>query len=107
VSFFSRLLDHDPETKTKTIFHSDGEGGGTIETQADVTDLLELNKSRYNDVDQRARFGEKSWVVASIPLHVYMDLKQKGIADDQRKFARWLDDPENLFYRTRPGKLSR
>jgi hypothetical protein len=105
MSFFSRLLDHDPETKTKTIFHSDGQGGGTIETRSDVTDLLEVNKAKYNDVDQRARWGEKTWVAASLPLHVYLDLKKQGIADDEKKFKAWLNDPENLYYRTRPGRV--
>jgi hypothetical protein len=105
VSFFSRLLDYDAATGTKTIFHSDGEGGGTIETQQDVTDLLEYNKARYNNVDERARYGEKAWIVASLPMHVYFDLKRKGIADDQKKFKAWLNDPENLYYRTRPGRV--
>jgi hypothetical protein len=105
MGFFSRMLDHDPETGTQTIFHSDGQGGYTIETKQDVTALLELNKARYNDVDQRARWGEKAWVAASIPLHVYLDLKAKGIADDQKRFKAWLNDPENLYYRTRPGRV--
>ncbi|MCC2626382.1 MAG: hypothetical protein K0S14_32 [Thermomicrobiales bacterium] len=105
MSFFSRLLDYDPDTKTKTIFHSDGEGGYTIETLQDVTELVEYNKARYNNVDQRARWGEKAWVAASLPPHVYMDLKMKGIADDEKKFKAWLNDPENLYYRTRPGRV--
>ena len=105
MSFFSRLMDVDPDTKTKTIFHSDGEGGFTIETQQDNTDLVELNKARYNNVDERTRFGEKAWVVASIPNHVYMDLYRKGIAQDEKKFKRWLNDPENLYFRTRPGRV--
>lgn len=105
MSFFSRLLDFDPHTGTKTIFHSDGQGGGTIETLQDVEALIEYNKARYNSVDQRARWGEKSWVCASLPPHVYMDLKAKGIADDETKFKAWLNDPENLYYRTRPGRV--
>lgn len=107
MSFFSRLMDYDPDTKTKTIFHSDGEGGYTIETLQDSTELIEYNKARYNNVDQRARWGEKAWVAASLPLHVYHDLMRKGIAQDEKKLAKWLDDPENVYYRTRPGKLSR
>jgi hypothetical protein len=105
VSFFSRLLDYDADTKTKTIFHSDGEGGFTIETLQDNTELVEANKRLYNNVDQRARWGEKSWTAARLPLHVYLDLKRKGIADDETKFKAWLNDPENLYYRTRPGRV--
>ena len=106
MSFFSRLLDYDPYTKTKTIFHSDGEGGYTIETRQDNTELVERNKALYASVDERARWGDGK-VAATLPMHVYFDLMQKGIAQDEKKLAKWLDDPENLYYRVRPGKLSR
>lgn len=104
---FRALLDYDPLTKTRTTFHELDDDKFVIKTESDVTDLLEVNKAKYNDVDERARWGEKAWVAASIPLHVYMDLWAKGIARDEKAFAKWLDDPANLFYRTRPGKLSR
>ncbi len=106
MSFFSRLLDYDPVTKTQTIYHSDGEGGHTIETRQDNTELVERNKSLYASVDEHARYGDGK-VVASLPMHVYFDLYRKGIAQDEKALAKWLDDPENLYYRTRPGKLSR
>lgn len=107
MSLLRAVLDYDPATKTKTVFHELDDDKFAIETVADVTDLIEANKIKYNDVDERARFGEKAWVVASLPMHVYFDLVKKGIANDKVKFAKWLDDPENLFWRTRPGKLSK
>lgn len=106
MSFFSRLLDYDPETKTKTIFHSDGEGGYTIETKQDSTELVERNKALLASSKRHDPYGDGK-VVASLPMHVYFDLYRKGVAQDERALARWLDDPENLYYRTRPGKLSR
>lgn len=109
MSLLRATLDYDPITKTKTIFHELDDEKYAIETVADVTDLIEANKAKYNDVDERARFGEKAWVVASLPMHVYFDLLKRGIIDknDDTKLMKWLDDPENLYWRTRPGKLSR
>jgi hypothetical protein len=43
--------------------------------------------------------------VASIPMGVYMELDAKGIARDEKAFARWLDDPDQRAFRTRPGRL--
>lgn len=105
MSFFSSLLDYDAETKTKTVFHHTGDGNYAIESQSDVTDLLEMNKAQYNDVDERARFGEKSWVAARIDLVTYYDLVRRGIANDKKKFSAWLNDPENRYYRVRPGRV--
>jgi hypothetical protein len=50
------------------------------------------------------RYGEWS-KVASIPLSVFYDLKQKGIVDDPAAMKKWLNDSENKFFRTRPGRV--
>mgnify|MGYP006213542651 CR=1 FL=1 len=44
-------------------------------------------------------------VVASIPIHIYWDLKKRGIADDDEAMKRWLNDSQNRFFRTRPGQV--
>jgi hypothetical protein len=104
-------MDHDLLTKTKTYYHYDAaEDKVTFQTRADVTDLLELNKAQFNNTDERARFGDKigpGTTVARLPLHVYFELKRKGIADDKEAFAKWLDDPANSAWRTRPGRVSK
>jgi len=41
--------------------------------------------------------------VASIPMNIYFDLKQRGILNDQKKMKQWLNDPDNKYFRTRPG----
>ena len=38
--------------------------------------------------------------VASIPLVVWNDLQKKGITRDKAAFKRWLNDPDNKFFRT-------
>jgi hypothetical protein len=102
----SRLFDVDPEMGTTTIFHPDGEGGFTLETQQDVTDILEANKSLYAGVDERARYGERLTRKASIPLIVWEQWKKEGDPEHDKVFLkRKLNDPENRYFLTRPGRI--
>lgn len=87
----------------KMHFHEDG--GLTIETIQDITDIAEDNKRAYNAYDERSSWRGDMHKVASIPLGVYYDLKAKGILDDPVAMKRWLNDPENRVFRTRPGKV--
>lgn len=100
----SRPFSHDPLTGTTTTFHYDDNGVVTIETQQDVTELVEHNKSSLASIDERARWGEMTRV-ASIPLPIYVELREKGILRDQKAFKAWLNDPANRFFRTRPGRV--
>jgi hypothetical protein len=43
--------------------------------------------------------------VASIPMNVYFDLKEKGILDDPAALKRWLNDSDNRFFRTKAGRV--
>ena len=36
---------------------------------------------------------------------VYYDLKNKGILDDPKAIKKWLNDPENKYFRTREGTV--
>lgn len=103
------LLDYDPLIKRKRNFHIlEGGDDYAVESQFDVTDIIEQNKALYNSVDERARHRSEVFNrVASLPLAVYVDLQNRGILDDEKAFRKWLDDPENRHFRTRPGKLSR
>ena len=82
----------------------------TIKQSQDVTDLMEANKAEYNAADTKwsdSLFGNK---VASIPFTAVDKLNKQGIMQgfkvlDQKRFFAWLNDPDNLFFRTKPGKL--
>lgn len=108
-----RLIDYDPVTKTRTVFEAspDGEEFRVTDIQ-DVEDIIEQNKREYAAVDERARYGDLARV-ARIPDVVVADLQRRGILDpdgevkDEARFLKWLDDPANLHFRTRPGSLSR
>jgi len=73
------------------------------ETQ-DVTNIIEMNKRSANEIDKHQPYGEWS-KVASIPLNLYYDLKRQGIVDDPARFKKWLNDPDNRFFRTRGGRV--
>lgn len=98
-----RILDADPETGVIELFHYDPDTERVvIETRHDVTDIIEHNKCIANEFTSLDRWGDMTRV-ASIPMSLYMEMKKQGIIDDQAAMKRWLNDPDNRFFRTRPG----
>ena len=87
----------------KMHFHEDG--GLTIETIQDITDVVEANKALYNLYDERSNWRGDMHKVASLPMSVYYDLKNKGILEDPVAMKKWLNNPENVVFRTRPGQV--
>lgn len=99
------ILDADPLTGIVERFHFDPETGtATITSEQTVTDLVETAKARYNSVDERARFGDFAHV-AHIPAVIMADLMKRGIPQDEKAMSRWLNDPDNRVFRTRPGRV--
>lgn len=96
--------DYEPLTKRKRIFHSVSPDELVVESQYDVTDLIEANKGRMALVDERARWGDGR-IVASIPTHIFLRLQEEGVTDDEMAFLRWIQDPANSAFRVTPGKL--
>ena len=82
----------------------------TIEQSQDVSALIDQNKKEYNAADTKwsdQLFGNK---VASIPFTAIDKLNKQGIMKgfdviDQKRLFAWLNDPENRFFRTKPGHL--
>lgn len=99
-----KLFSHDEFTGISKFFHwDDSNDTFVIETemaQPVLEGIVEANKQDYNDAPKNWGNGQ---LVARIPLHLYWDLKKKGIADDDAAMRRWLNDPDNRFFRTRPG----
>lgn len=101
----TRFFGYDPVLGIERWFHSSDDGESfTIETRQDSTQLLDANKALYNDAP--VRFGNQMWTrVAQLPMNLWHELKQKGILDDDAEMKKWLNDPDNRFFRTRPGRL--
>jgi len=82
----------------------------TLQTEQNVDALIEQNKKEYNNAETKwsdQLFGNK---VASIPFTAIDKLNTQGIMKgftvlDQKKFFAWLNDPDNLFFRTKKGHL--
>ena len=100
-----RLFSTDKDQGITRYFHYDDDTDQvTIQTQQDVSDVIEENKQEFAQIDERARWGE--WTrVASIPMSIYLKLKAEGKLDDQAYMKRWLNDPENRYFRTRAGQV--
>lgn len=78
---------------------------GIIETIFDVQAIGEDNKARYNSFDERANWNGDMHHVASIPMSLYYQLKAEGKLDDQAYMKRFLNNPDNRVFRTRPGEV--
>lgn len=98
-----KILDTDPITGIKHVFHYDHlTDEATITAEQDMATFLDANKRAFND--DTGRYGEFN-KVASIPMVVYWDLKKKGIIDDPVAMKKWLNDPDNRFFRTKAGRV--
>jgi len=104
------LISSDPITKTKRSFYETAEGY-VVESKHDYTDIIDRNVRLYNDYDERATWdgmkGEKFHWVASIPMPEYMKMVKSGLAHDDKRFLKALDDSDIRKFRTRPGRLSK
>lgn len=99
------ILNRNEDLGITRLFHFDDDTETfTIETVQDVSNLIELNRAEFDEHTSLDRFGDMNRV-ASIPMNVYFDLKNKGITDDTKAMKRWLNDPDNRFFRTRPGRV--
>ena len=98
-----RLLNDDAFTGVKTYYNYDADKDeAIISKEQDVSAIIEANKAEFNAAPER--WGE--WTkVGSIPLSVYYELERQGILNDQKAMAKWLNDPDNRAFRTRPGTI--
>lgn len=90
----------------RNAWHEMNDGRLVIEKQQDVTGIIEENKGSMNQYDERTKWRDTERI-ASIPLSLWWEMKEKGIdpAKDPAAFDRWLNDPDNRVFRTRPGRV--
>ena len=102
-----RVLDYDSATGITQWYHFDEATGDVgLETQQDVTAVIEGTKGAFNPVDERAPWKGDVLKVASVPMVIYHQLaKISNNFKDQRVIRKWLNDKDNRVFRTRPGRL--
>lgn len=104
-----KKLGTDVHKGTVKSYYADGEGGLVIKSETDITPFIEKNKAEYAQIDSKAKWGELT-KVASIPFAVIQMLNEKKILRglhivDHKALKAWLNDPENQYFRTRPGRV--
>jgi hypothetical protein len=103
-SAFSRSFGGGPGYRE--YFHEDPiTGQWRIEEVQDVTDTVEWNKSRYASTDERAGFPDHNTHIAQIPYAIYYNPKYKHLWEDQGELKKFINDPDNRHFLTRPIKL--
>ena len=108
-----RILDYDPETKTVQFYHENElTGDVALETRQDITAIVEHNKFLYNQFDENARWTDPlrpsvgQTMYARLPTVIHAQLmKITNGGKDQKAFKKWMNDPDNRVFRTRPGRV--
>ena len=94
-----------------TTFHSNAdETEFTINTYQDCEPILEENKKAFNNYGSKLTLGKSSEGVrvASIPLNVWNQWMQETNGEIQRDhnlMKRYLNDPDNKYFRTTPTRI--
>jgi len=102
----TKLFDINTETGTRKMWHYDAEKDeATIETIIDATQIVSDNKDKFNSFDEKATWKGDMHHIASIPMALFYQMKAEGKLDDQAYMKRWLNDPDNRAFRTRPGEV--
>jgi hypothetical protein len=101
-----RFFDYDPFTGILEKFHyNEDDDTFLIEAIQDTTAIEEAAKTSFNSYDSpRDRWGDYQRV-AHIPNVILQDLMLSGKLKDQAYMKRWLNDPDNAVFRTRPGRV--
>jgi hypothetical protein len=101
-----RFFDANPEKGiTRTWHYNEDTDEATIQTTQDLTAVIEANKRDFAAIDNKASWKGEWHHVASIPESIYFQLKSEGKLDDPVYMKKWLNDPDNRFFRVRPGQL--
>ena len=101
-----KILDVSPDKAiTRTWHFNPDTEETTIQTSQDVTAVIEANKRDFATIDNKANWKGEWHHVASIPETVYFQLKSEGKLDDPVYMKKWLNDPDNRFFRVRPGQV--
>ena len=100
------LFDWEPHTGRTTWRLYDGEKE-TFRIDYPVENIVRENGEQYNDHSGARWDGGRR--VASIPLNVFHDenvgLDKAHLEGDEKYLAKWLNDGDNVKFRTFPGRV--
>jgi hypothetical protein len=86
------------------------DGTATIDTYQDVQSIIDSNKLNLNNYGGKLTFGKasKEHVAASIPLNIWEAWCKEtngAISKDPKLLAKYLNDPDNKYFRTTPTRI--
>jgi hypothetical protein len=93
-------LAYDGLTGTRQQMHFTTDNKIVLETTVEIDEIAERNKAIRNEISRTDKLPDGMVKVASIPMVLYMDLKQRGILGDKAALRKWLATDEAAPYRT-------
>ena len=93
-------LAYDSLTGTRQQMHFTTDNKIVLESTVEIDQLAERNKEIRNDISRTDKLPDGMVKVASIPMVLYMDLRQRGILGDKAALRKWLATDEAAAYRT-------
>ena len=98
------IVDLNPVARAKTeIAQIDDKL--VVRNTMDAEPIIERNKKLFNSGEDGYSPRRTLRRVATLDMVTYLDLHKRGILRSKKKMARWLNDPENRFFRTAPGRV--
>src|SRR5215831_4182058 len=108
---WSRLLSDDPHRQVRVFMEFDEEAPDIPIFRSEAygwRGIIELNKEYTKENVRNIHAGntQKHMVkIGEIPNLVWRWLEDQGIAQDKRALRRWLNDPDNKYFKTYQGRV--
>jgi hypothetical protein len=96
----SFVLSRDSLTGTLEKMHITPDQKLVFESTVDISGVAEKNKFDRDNISRNERLPDGMVRVASLPMLIYQDLKQRGILDDKTALRKWLQSDEAKPFRT-------
>lgn len=96
-----RELGYDPLTGIRETW-IEADGKIIIQSSMDAEPAIRAAKAMKDAFP--GRHGDMS-LVALIPANIWFDQYRKGRFRDKTDIKRWLNDPDNAYFRTSPGAV--
>lgn len=105
-----KLISKDEASGKETFMEINRDGEKSIIQNQHVDPIIDSNKKRMNDWKYGNLIGNTQkhhQEVATIPNLLYMQLREKfgHPQDNPKDWAKWLNDPENRYFRTGGGRI--
>jgi len=102
--------NHNTTTDRKWKLDINSDGTTTIDTYQDVEPIIERNKLNLNNFGDKLTFGKLAdeHIAASIPFNVWEKWCKETdneITKDPKLLAKYLNDPDNKYFRTTPTRI--